>query len=232
VGLLFGNGDGTFQTVRLLSTPNATPSGIVTADINRDGHADIVVVNYNGSVASVLLGAGDGTFDVKQVAVDDGSASVAVGDFNGDSLLDLATVSSTLGSTSVRLAQTLFDGSISPVELPGLKNDQVAAVYTGAGNFQASTTNTLTLASNATAAAVPVFKPAGGTFTAAQTVAISDSTPGALIHYTADGTTPTAASALYESPITVSKSETIKAIAVASGDANSAVATAKYTINP
>jgi M6 family metalloprotease-like protein len=232
VGLLFGNGDGTFQTVRLLSTPNATPSGIVTADINRDGHADIVVVNYNGSVASVLLGAGDGTFDVKQVAVDDGSASVAVGDFNGDSLLDLATVSSTLGSTSVRLAQTLFDGSISPVDLPGLKNDQVDAVYTGAGNFQASTTNTLTLASNASAAAVPVFKPAGGTFTAAQTVAISDSTPGALIHYTVDGTTPTAASALYESPITVSKSETIKAIAVASGDANSAVATAKYTINP
>jgi len=230
VGLLLGNGDGSFQPVKLLSTPNATPSGVATADLNRDGNPDIVVANYNGSVATVLLGNGLGTFQVDQYPVDDGSSSVALGDFNGDSLIDLATVSSTLGSSSVRLAQSVFSASLSGVALPGVHNDQVDAVYAGGGTLQAATTNTLTLASNPSAAATPVFAPAGGTYKAVQNVSIKDATPGAVIYYTLDGTLPTTAAALYLGPIAVTRSETIKALAVLGGYANSAVATAAYTI--
>jgi hypothetical protein len=80
-------------------------------------------------------------------------------------------------------------------------------------------------------AAAPTFSPAPGTYSAAQSVTLSDTTPGASIYYTTNGTTPTTSSTLYTSPITVSASTTIKAIAVASGYINSSVASATYTIN-
>jgi N-acetylneuraminic acid mutarotase len=81
-------------------------------------------------------------------------------------------------------------------------------------------------------AATPAFSPAAGTYTTAQTVTISDATPGALIYYTIDGTNPTLSSAKYTGPITVSSTQTIHAIAAASSYSNSAVASATYTIQP
>jgi hypothetical protein len=44
------------------------------------------------------------------------------------------------------------------------------------------------------AAATPVFSIAAGAYASAQTVAISDTTPGATIYYTTNGTTPTTSS--------------------------------------
>ncbi|MGA9670615.1 MAG: chitobiase/beta-hexosaminidase C-terminal domain-containing protein [Terracidiphilus sp.] len=76
----------------------------------------------------------------------------------------------------------------------------------------------------------PVFDPVSGDFTGTQTVSITDDTPGAVIHYTTDGTTPTAASSIYSGAITVSGTETVKAIAVAPGYYQSATTTAIYTL--
>jgi len=82
-------------------------------------------------------------------------------------------------------------------------------------------------------AGAPTFSPAAGTFSAAQSVSLSDSTAGASIHYTTDGTTPSSASTLFSSatPIAVNSTTTIQAIAVASGYLNSAIGSATYTIN-
>jgi hypothetical protein len=77
----------------------------------------------------------------------------------------------------------------------------------------------------------PVATPAPGLYLGPQTVSLSDATPGAPIYYTVDNTTPTAASAKYAGPIQVGSSETIRAIAVASGDQASAVSSATYTIS-
>ncbi|MBR5699406.1 MAG: chitobiase/beta-hexosaminidase C-terminal domain-containing protein [Prevotella sp.] len=78
--------------------------------------------------------------------------------------------------------------------------------------------------------ATPTFSPGEGTFTSAQSVSISCTTSGATIYYTIDGNDPTTSSSVYSSPIAVSTTTTIKAIAVKSGMDNSEVATATYMI--
>src|SRR3989442_8981318 len=78
--------------------------------------------------------------------------------------------------------------------------------------------------------ATPAFTPAGGTYTSPQSVAITDATPGAAVYYTTDGSTPTASSPIYTSPIQVAQTTTMKAMAAAGGMANSAVASATYTV--
>jgi N-acetylneuraminic acid mutarotase len=80
------------------------------------------------------------------------------------------------------------------------------------------------------AAATPAFGLTPGTYSATQTVTISDTTTGATIYYTTDGTMPTTNSAVYSGPITVSSTETIEAIAVAPGYSQSSVASATYNI--
>ena len=82
-------------------------------------------------------------------------------------------------------------------------------------------------------AATPALSPAPGAFTSVQSVTLTDTTAGASIYYTTNGTTPTTASTLYSAsaPIAVSSTTTIEAIAVASGYTNSAVASGTYTIS-
>jgi sugar lactone lactonase YvrE len=79
-------------------------------------------------------------------------------------------------------------------------------------------------------AAAPTFSPAAGAYTGVQSVTLGSSTANATIYYTTDGSTPDTGSTKYTGAITVGQSETISAIAVASGFAESALATAKYTI--
>jgi hypothetical protein len=63
-------------------------------------------------------------------------------------------------------------------------------------------------------------------------VAISSTTTGSSIRYTTDGSTPSStAGTLYSSPVTVSSSMTVMAIAYKSGWINSAVSSTSYTIN-
>lgn len=78
--------------------------------------------------------------------------------------------------------------------------------------------------------AAPSVAPAGGTFKYAQTVTMTDITPGATIYYTLDGSTPTAASTKYTAPVSVSTTLNLNAIAV-SGGVSSGVVNQFFTIN-
>src|SRR5271166_3727614 len=66
-------------------------------------------------------------------------------------------------------------------------------------------------------AATPSFSVGTGTYTTLQSVAISDITAGAAIHYTTDGSVPTDSSELYAAPIPVATNTAIKALATESG---------------
>lgn len=76
----------------------------------------------------------------------------------------------------------------------------------------------------------PKFTPTEGNYSQAQKVTISCSTENSTIYYTLDGNDPTTSSSVYSSPITISETTTVKAIATASGFENSSVASATYTI--
>ncbi|HTR27425.1 MAG TPA: FG-GAP-like repeat-containing protein [Terriglobales bacterium] len=105
VGVLLGNGDGTFQPAHAYLSGGYVATSIVAADVNGDGKVDLVVAHKCGdidcsgrTVVGVLLGNGDGTF---QPAVSYGSggygnpygdwgpASIAVGDVNRDGKADI-----------------------------------------------------------------------------------------------------------------------------------------------
>ena len=99
--LLLGNGNGTFQSPILLSSP-IRPGGIVAGDFNKDGKLDLAIASsdYNGSFA-VLLGNGNGTFTPGSTYewFDDSSCllscahypwSIVAVDLNGDNNLDVA----------------------------------------------------------------------------------------------------------------------------------------------
>ena len=76
----------------------------------------------------------------------------------------------------------------------------------------------------------PVISPPGGTYESQQVVSITGPTEGGVLYYTLDGSLPSRFSTAYSSPIVLNYSTTVKAVAVASNDANSTVVTAAYTI--
>jgi len=80
--------------------------------------------------------------------------------------------------------------------------------------------------------AEPVISPGGGTHDGSVQVTLSCATAGAVIHYTTDGGTPTAASSMYSAPFTLSASATVKAMAVKDGCADSGVASASFIVVP
>ena len=137
-----------------------------------------------------------------------------------------ATIYYTTNGTAPGMSSAEYTGPITVSSTETLEAIAAATGYTDSTVASAAYTITSSLPSVAT----PTFSPAAGTYTSAQSVTISDATSDATIYYTTDGTTPTTSSTKYTGPITVSSTETLEAIAVATGDTDSAVASAAYTI--
>jgi hypothetical protein len=91
IGVLLGNGDGTFQPVVTYSSGGVSPLFVAVADVNGDRKPDLVVANrcgnngcLNQALVGVLLGNGDGTFQTAATSFSGGefASSVAVADVN------------------------------------------------------------------------------------------------------------------------------------------------------
>jgi Chitobiase/beta-hexosaminidase C-terminal domain/PQQ enzyme repeat len=109
----------------------------------------------------------------------------------------------------------------------------------------AKTVKSLTLPKNANVAVLAVtlqnvttvpttaavtFTPAPGSFTTAQAVKLADTTPGAVIYYTTNGSPPTTNSSVYSTALNVATTTTINAIAAAPSYATSTLTSGTYTI--
>lgn len=109
IEVLLGNGDGTFRTGPTSPLSYVGRDGIAAGDFNNDGKLDLVITAYDPSTqgynfVGLLLGNGDGSFGTLQIVPGSGTSFVgsitaAVGDFNGDGNLDIATAIQTAGST-------------------------------------------------------------------------------------------------------------------------------------
>ena len=94
--------------------PNAAPVDVVSADINRDGKADLIVAHTADSSVYFLKGNGNGTFQ-PAVQIPVGQAiqgDVFVGDFNNDGKPDLFLISANLDTPIILLGNG--DGTFKP----------------------------------------------------------------------------------------------------------------------
>jgi N-acetylneuraminic acid mutarotase len=238
---------GTYNTPQTVTISDATPGATIYYQINT-GYPTTSSPVYNGPItissteaiwamatATNYFSSGysGATYSINPQAPQTAapSFSVPAGSYAS---VQTVTISDT---TSGAFIYYTTDGSTpttnstmytSPITVSSSETLQAIAVASGdTGSPVTSAVYTI----NLSAAAEPAFSLASGTYTGSQSVTLSDTTTGATIYYTTNGTAPTANSTIYSGAITVSASETIEAIAVASGYANSAVASATYTIN-
>lgn len=157
--------------------------------------------------------------------------SPAGGSFTSAQSVSIATATSgaviryTLDGSVPGASSTLYSGPFS-VSAVGSTTVRAIGIKSGMNNSPvAAATFTITQAQVAN----PVFAPAGGTYTSAQSVRLSSGTAGASIFYSVNG----GAQQLYSdaSPINVGATATLSAVAKKSGMSDSASVSASYTIN-
>jgi hypothetical protein len=171
-----------------------------------------------------------------------GGGTVATPTFNPATGTYLGTQTVTLSdSTSGATIYYTLDGS-QPGTSAGGSTQQYNGALTVSSTETIKALATVGTTSSGTASATytietqvaaPTFSPAGGSYSSAQTVSISTTSPSpTTIYYTTDGSNPTNSSTRtqYSAAITVSSTETVKAYATKSGYFDSNVATAAYTI--
>ncbi|MBI3657956.1 MAG: VCBS repeat-containing protein [Acidobacteria bacterium] len=115
VSVLLGRGDGTFEAPRHFAVGRG-PNFILAGDFNRDGLTDLVIAcggepEHPGATLTVLLGAGDGTFgEAMNIGVGFSPSSMALDDFNGDGIPDLAVTLSGQAAATGTVAVLLGNG--------------------------------------------------------------------------------------------------------------------------
>ena len=203
--------------VLLYQNHYAELTGVKATDLTVTANQEVPVLTTTiGSLTTRNYGTpinlGTLTYDGTKFNDDSGAQITPYNNFN----LDPNPITSLVANTqyNVKGVYIIYWQNGNPVQQVAPRN---------ADDFEEITSPSQTVAT-------PTFSPAAGTYTEAQNVTISCATAGATIHYTLDGSTPTANSATYSTPIAISQTTTVKAIAMKQGMNNSNVATAEYTI--
>ncbi len=237
---------GSYTTAQSVTIADATTGAVIYYTTNGTTPTTSSTV-YTGAIA---VGAGTTTIEALALAPNYSQSTVTTATYKVTPVTAAPTFSPAAGSYTSAQNVTIADataGAVIYYTTNGTTPTTSSSVYSGAIPVSAASTTieALALAPNYSQSAVttavykvtlptaptPAISPAGGTYTTAQTVTITDSDANAVIYYTLNGTTPTASSTRYSGAITVSASSTVSAVAIDPADQNSAVATAAYVIN-
>jgi len=230
------NGAGTGFTTRIVTSPDGDIAEDAIASVAGTGAASATLTSPGPWVMQMAtFSAGSGTGNSPSVAPTISTVAPNSGSTLGGTAVTITGANFAAGATvkfgtaaatnvvvvnSTTITTTTPAGSAGAASVTVTNSRGQGGILTGAFTYVATVLPT------------PTFSVAGGTYTTAQTVTISDATTGATIYYTTNGTTPTTSSVRYTGPITVSATETLKAIAAETNYTTSAVATATYTITP
>jgi hypothetical protein len=125
IGVLRGNGDGTFGTKHFYDLAFSTELNLTrtmdVGDLDQDGKLDFAVASqYEPIGAHVLLGNGDGTFTFEGTHETSNAVNVVIADMNADGLPDLVTDSDVLlrvgaaGAIAARKVKEPVDVATAP----------------------------------------------------------------------------------------------------------------------
>ncbi|HVU24146.1 MAG TPA: chitobiase/beta-hexosaminidase C-terminal domain-containing protein [Opitutus sp.] len=206
------SGDGTIS-----GTPTTVGLGSFSVQV-ADANGDTATRAFDLTVAlppaaAPVFAPGGGTYtSVQHVAI--------------TSATDGATIRYTTdGSTPDGSHGTVYSGAIEIGATTTLK----AVAYKSGLSDSAVTSADYVV--NLPQTAAPVFSPAPGTYNSAQSIAITSATEGATIHYTTDGSAPSATNGMvYSGPVALPATATLQAVATAGGLLDSTVTSGTYAI--
>jgi hypothetical protein len=252
----FSPASGTYTSPQTVTIGSATPSATIyyttngaTPTTSSPVYSGPITVSATETLAAIAVATGNSSsavgsatysFDLTPAAMP--AFSLASGTYTSAQTL---TISATIPLPTASYTYTVNGPSTIYYTVDGSMPTTSSLVYSGPIAINATETiRAITVATGHSTspvasatysiispAATPSFSPAAGTYTSTQTVTIGTATPSATIYYTTNGTTPTASSPVYSGPITISSTETLAAIAVATGDSASTVGSATYTIS-
>ena len=131
--------------------------------------------------------------------------------------------------TTTGVEPTLADPAVAHLGTISITQSQTLKVKAWKSPMPPSDTTTRVYTLQVTA---PTVTPNGGTnLTTTQNVVLSTTTPGATVRYTTDGSTPTAASPAYASPIPISTYTVLKAIGFKTGWNDSTQSAPAFSFN-
>ncbi len=199
-------------------------STLFTAPINVSASTVLkAIAAYEGGVSPVV------TYTYTYGTVAAPTASLAAGTYYSAKSVTLSTTTSgaairyTLDGSVPNAASTQYTSAIPLSATTTIKAIAVAA--------DGGTSAVVSFAYVFGTLAAPTAQPVGGTYYGVKNIALSSPAVGAVIYYTTNGATPTASSARYTTPVPVTATTTLKAIAIADGT-TSPVGTFVYTMSP
>jgi hypothetical protein len=169
VGVLLGNGDGSFQPAVSSGPTGGMAMSLAVADVNGDRKPDLLVANMTsaGNFVGVMLGNGDGTFRAVETYSSGGSVfdlyhgGIAVADVNGDRKPDVMMAN---GSGTVGVLLGNGDGTFQPAAVygsGGVANSVTVADLNGDRKPDLLVVNDATLVSSVGSVAVLLSKGRG-----------------------------------------------------------------------
>ena len=205
------------------TTPSSTVGTVYSSAVSLTSTSTLQAIAYETGLTSSALASGVYTIQCATPAF-----NPATGTFTTSTSVTISTATggasiryTTNGTTPSSTVGTVYSSAVS---LTSTSTLQAIAYETGLTN-SAVASGVYTIQ-----CAAPAFSPAAGTYTSAM-VTITSATSGASIRYTTNGTTPSSTvGTVYSSPVAISATETLQAIAYKTGLSNSAVTSGAYTI--